>query len=218
MTRVVIIGAGGHATVVADILLRAMERGSGQRPVAAVDDNPALEGTALLGLPVVGPVASLGNIPHDAVIVAVGDNAARAALFRRLRASGAAIVSAVHPAAVLAPDVSLGDGVMICAGVVVNAASAIADNVILNTGSTVDHHNEIGAHAHIAPGVHLGGTVRVGEGALVGIGAAVLPGRRIGTWATIGAGAVVVQDIPDGAVAAGVPARIIKRTAPGMTR
>ena len=87
---------------------------------------------------------------------------------------------------------------MICANVVINPGAVIGDNVILNTGCTVDHHNHIGSFAHIAPGVHLGGDVYIGEGTLVGIGAAVMPQRTVGAWSRIGAGAVVVENILDG--------------------
>jgi acetyltransferase-like isoleucine patch superfamily enzyme len=97
---------------------------------------------------------------------------------------------------------------------VVNTGTVIEDNVILNTGCTVDHHNYIGSHAHLAPGAHLGGDVRIGEGALVGIGTTVIPGRRIGDWAVVGAGSVVTRDIPPYTTAVGIPARVIKRHEP----
>jgi acetyltransferase EpsM len=209
---VLILGAaGGHAQVVADILSRAHEAGTNGQPVGFLDDNPSLAGTAIMGLPVLGAIAQLDESEHDAVIVAIGDNRTRARLFESVRARGERIVNAIHPAAVLAPDVRLGTGVMICAGVVVNTGTVIGDNVILNTGCTVDHHNHIGDHAHIAPGVHLGGDVTIGEGTLVGIGATVIPQRTVGDWSVIGAGSVVTKDIPDDAMAAGMPARVIRQ-------
>ena len=211
MQRVLILGAGGHAQVVADILLRAYEAGVSCRPIGFLDDDSALVGTEVMGLPVLGTIAQLDDFDHDAVIVAIGDNRTRARIFESVRARGERIVNAIHPAAVLAPDVRLGQGMMICAGVVVNPGTVIGDNVILNTGCTVDHHNRIGNHAHIAPGVHLGGNVIIGEGTLVGIGATVIPQRTVGEWSVIAAGSVVTKDIPAHATAAGAPARVIQR-------
>ena len=211
MQRVLILGAGGHAQVVADILMRAHEAGSNCNPIGFLDDNPSLTRTAITGLPVLGTIAQLDEFDHDAIIVAIGDNRTRARLFESVQARGEQIVNAIHPAAVLAPGVRLGEGVMICAGVVVNTGTVIGDNVILNTSCTVDHHNRIGGHAHIAPGVHLGGDVTIGEGTLVGIGATVIPQRTVGAWSVVGAGSVVTKDIPACATAAGAPARVIRQ-------
>jgi sugar O-acyltransferase, sialic acid O-acetyltransferase NeuD family len=213
--RVLILGAGGHAQVVADILLQAYRAGSSTYPLGFLDDNPALIGTTIMGLRVLGTIAQIDSIEHEGIIVAIGDNRTRARLFELIQAKGKQIVNAIHPTAVLASNVCLGCGVMICAGVVINTGSVIGDNVILNTGCIVDHHNRIGNHAHIAPGVRLGGNVTVGEGTLVGIGAVVLPQRTIGEWSIIGAGSVVTRDIPPYVTAVGVPARVIKHNKPG---
>lgn len=211
VVRTLILGAGGHAQVVADILMRVQEAGANCKPSGFLDDDLALVGTTIMGLPVLGTIVQLDEFGHDAVIVAVGDNRTRARIFESVQAREEQIVNAVHPAAVIAPDVRLGEGVMICAGVVVNTGTVIGNNVILNSGCTVDHHNHIGAHAHVAPGVHLGGNVSIGEGALIGIGSVVVPGRSVGEWATVGAGSVVNKDIPPHVVAVGVPVRTIKR-------
>jgi len=97
------------------------------------------------------------------------------------------------------------------AGTVINAASVIEDLVIVNTGATIDHDCRIGCGVHIAPQCALAGNVTVGEGAFLGTGAKAIPGVQIGRRATVGAGAVVIRNIPDGAVAVGVPARVIKQ-------
>ena len=211
MQRVLILGAGGHAQVVADILSRAHDAGTNCEPVGFLDDNPSLTRTAIVGLPVLGAIAQLDEFDHDAVIVAIGDNRTRSRILASVQARGEHIVNAIHPAAVLAPDVHLGEGVMICAGVVVNTGTVIGDSVILNTGCTVDHHNHIGNHAHIAPGVHLGGDVAIGEGTVIGIGSTVIPQRTVGAWSVVGAGSVVAKDIPAYATAVGMPARVIRR-------
>lgn len=209
--RVLILGAGGHAQVVADILLRAHQARASAYPIGFLDDNPELIGKTIMGLRVLGTIAQLDEMDYDAIIVAIGDNRNRARLFKLVQARDKQIVNAIHPAAVLAPDVCLGHGVMICAGVVVNTGTVIGDDVILNTGCTIDHHNHIKDHVHIAPGVHLGGNVTIGEGSLVGIGSIVIPQRSIGAWSVIGAGSVVIRDIPPYVTAVGVPARVIKR-------
>jgi sugar O-acyltransferase (sialic acid O-acetyltransferase NeuD family) len=203
--RVVILGAGGHGAVVADILSRT----GAYWPVGFLDDDPTAAGTTVLGLPVLGPTCRLDQVDHDAVIVAIGDNRSRARVFEDVRACGARLANAVHPSAVLAADVRLGEGVVISAGVIVGVGTIVADDVILNTACTLDHHSHVGAHAHVAPGVHTGGAVRIGEGALIGIGAAILPGRAVGDWAVVGAGAVVTAPVPLGATAVGVPAHVV---------
>lgn len=206
MQRIIILGAGGHGLVVADILLRTRDADGTVIPLGYLDEDESLLGKSLLGLPVLGKPAELDTMPHDAVIIAIGNNRIRARIFGEVKERGERLAIAQHPSAVIAPDVQIGPGTMICAGAIVNPGAVVGVNTILNTGCTVDHHNEIGDHVHIAPGVHLGGRVIVGEGALVGIGATVMPGRTIGPWATVGAGACVTSDIPPGLIALGVPA------------
>ena len=208
--RVLIVGAGGHGQVVADILLRMQEGGHPIEPVGFLDDDPQLWGKRFLGIPVLGGMADLPAIPHDAIIIGIGDNETRRRVFLQWKAVGERFIVARHPDAVVAPDVIIGAGAMICAGVVVNTGAWIGENVILNTGCTVDHHNRIRDHVHIAPGVHLAGNVEVGEGTLVGIGAVMIPQRKVGAWSVIGAGAVVTEDIPARTVAVGVPARPLR--------
>jgi len=211
--RVVIVGAGGHGQVVADVLLCAARAGSGVEPVGYVDDDPAQTGRSFLGLPVLGRIESLSQVPHDGVVVAIGDNATRRSIFNMLSARNERFVVARHPSAIVADNVDIGPGTMICAGAIVNPGSIIGANVILNTACSIDHHNRIGDHVHIGPGVRTGGTVTVGEGTLVGIGAVVMPGRNVGAGSTVGAAALVHEDVPAATTVVGVPARPIGASA-----
>jgi sugar O-acyltransferase (sialic acid O-acetyltransferase NeuD family) len=208
-TRIIIIGAGGHGHVVADILRTA--RAAHDTPkfdiVGALDDNPALTGSRIFDIPILGTTKALSKIPHDAIVVAIGDNALREQMTITL---GADLYAARHPHATGGAAVEIGPGSMISAGVVIAPMVMIGTGVILNTRCSVDHHCLIGSFAHIAPGVTIGGNVTIGVRALIGLGASVMPGRRVGANAIIGAGAVVVDDIPDGVVAVGVPARVTR--------
>lgn len=104
----------------------------------------------------------------------------------------------------------MGDGIAVMAGAVINAEARIDDFSIINTHASVDHDCWIGEGAHVCPGSTLAGNVRVGSLAFIGAGATVIPGTTIGQDATIGAGACVLRDVPDGASAWGVPARIMR--------
>jgi sugar O-acyltransferase (sialic acid O-acetyltransferase NeuD family) len=207
--RILIIGAGGHGRVVADALLEARRAGTDVDPVGFLDEDASLAGQQYLSVRVVGGLDARAQTPHDAVIVAIGDNAARARVTAAMEADGERLALSRHPTAILAADVEAGAGSMICAGARVMTGSRIGRGVIVNTGAIVDHDARLGDYAHVAPGVVLGGDVVVGAGTLVGLGARVLPGVRIGTLVTIGAGSVVLADVPDGATYAGVPARFI---------
>ena len=205
--RVLVVGAGGHGQVVADCLLRMAEAGASISPIGFVDDNPTLVGNIYLQLPVLGTVAAIATIPHDGLILGIGQNRTRRNLYATLSAEGQRFVAAIHPRAIIAPDVTIGIGTLICAGAIVNTGSHIGENVIINTGATVDHGNRIGDHAHVAPGVHLGGDVTIREGALVGIGATVMAQQEVGKWSVVGAAALVHTTVRDGATVVGIPAR-----------
>jgi sugar O-acyltransferase (sialic acid O-acetyltransferase NeuD family) len=203
--KVLIVGVGGHGQVVADILL---SQSGGPWPAGFLDDDPALHGRTILTLPVLGPVDAWSRMPHDALIMAIGDNRTRARFYRRLTAAGERFVSAIHPSAVIGRAVNIEPGTVVCAGAIINTGCHIGPNSIINTAALVDHHTTIGSHVHIGPGARLGGVVCIGDGTLVGIGATVMPQRQIAEWSVLGAAALLTKDLPPRVTATGVPARI----------
>jgi len=203
---VIVLGASGHAKVVIELL-----RASGQRVDYCVGSSDSPQ--TCLGVPVLRGDEHLQHLQESGyhkTFVAIGSNALRQRLARAVREAGFDLVNAISPTALISPTARLGVGIAIMAGVVINAESVIEDLAIINTGATIDHDCWIRRAAHIAPQCALAGNVNVSEAAFLGIGCKVIPGIEIGEGATIGAGGVVVSNIPAGALAVGIPARVIK--------
>lgn len=205
-----ILGAGGHGRVVADIALAAGHRIAGF--VDARAEAPALPGLALFA----DREAARRAAPDARWVVAIGDNAVRARVAAELAAAhGAthaetAFATLVHPSATVSPHARLGPGTVVMAGAVINPGTVVGRHAIVNTGACIDHDNRIGDHASFAPRAVSGGNVTVGEGTAVGIGAVVRHGVTIGEWTVIGAGAVVLEDMPALVSAWGVPCRVVR--------
>lgn len=206
-TPVIVLGAGGHAKVLIDVL-----RLSSTEILAVTDADARKHGSTVAGLRVVGgDDAVLQHDPaHVQLVNGVGSTDRphmRRRLFDEFKRRGYVFQSVTHPSAMIAADAVLEEGAQVMAGAVIQPGSRIGMNAIVNTGACVDHDCAVGAHVHLAPGVVLSGHVRVGDGAHLGTGACVIQGVTIGENCVIGAGAVVLTDIPAGARAAGVPAR-----------
>jgi len=211
-----LVGAGGHARVVVDILASCRCRN-----IFLVDDDPSRHGRLVAGHPVVGGreclLAATRENPGLRVIAAIGSNQARALVFTWLREQhDLAVSKALHPAAVIGSEVSIGRGTVVMAGVVINPGAAVGCNVIINTHATIEHDCRLGDHVHVAPGAVLCGEVRVGAETFIGTGATVIPGISIGAGVVVGAGATVVNDIGDGLTVAGTPAAVVDRREDGQ--
>lgn len=198
-----IIGASGHAKVVLD----ALRSSEPTRLIAVADDNRALEGVFLQGLPIQTPVDWTREPAVASFHVAIGHNENRARCSAAGRSNRLTPHTVIHPNATISPWAEIGAGSFVAARAVVAPAARVGEGVILNHGSVVDHDCVVGDFSHLAPLAVLGGGVKVGRLVLVGAGAIVLPGHTIGDGATIGAGAVVTHDVAAGITVTGIPAR-----------
>lgn len=203
----VLIGAGGHASVIVD----ACEK-IGFLPEGYLAPNPSTH-------PIVARLQYLGNDNrlddedfrrgHD-FIIGLGEMAMRARIADNLCRLNLAVRNVIHPSAIIAKHVDMEGGIFIAAGAVVNSGSRIGAHAILNTGSIVDHDCVLDDLVQIGPGAILAGGVVCGKAASVGAGGVIMPGVRIGPDATVGAGAVAVRDVSEASVVVGVPARPLK--------
>jgi UDP-perosamine 4-acetyltransferase len=197
-----VIGAGGHAIVVAATL-----RAAGYELLAFFDDNPAVWGQTMAGgVRVRGPIVSAQDHPQIPAVLAIGDNRIR----RRLSDLSLEWISVVHPRAVVEERATIGPGTVVFAGAILQPEVTIGAHCIVNTAASVDHESTVGDFVHLAPGSRLAGAVTIEEGVMVGIGASIIVGLTVGAWSTVGASAAVIRNIPAGETFVGVPARPIQ--------
>lgn len=116
----------------------------------------------------------------------------------------------VHPTAYVSPLAQLGQGVFVGAKSVIASGACLGDHVFVNRGVTVGHDTHIGSFSRIQPGANVGGLSRIGSSVTIAIGATLLERLVVGNGATVGAGAVAIDDVPDGALVLGVPAKFKK--------
>jgi len=197
-TQYIIIGAGGHGAVIADILYRR-----GYMIKGFLDDN-VKSGVNVLGAKVLGTIDSCAEHPECLFIIGVGENAIRRKIAQRYPLEYG---SAIHPSAIIGQQVKIGLGTVLMAGCVVNARTVIGEHCIINTSSCLDHDNVLGDFVHISPGTAVGGDVSIGAGTHIGIGSCVRNNISICEDVTIGAGSAVVKAITKPGIYLGTPAR-----------
>lgn len=198
--KIIIIGAGGHGRVVAEIA-----RLNGYCDIKFLDDD---KNNALA----CGNISDYVDFLQDySFFVAIGCNVVREKLQKQIEKGGGNIVTLIHPTAVLSSDMKIGKGVVVMPGTVVNTGAVIEDGCILNTCSSVDHDCKIGRFSHISVGVHIAGTVEIGERNFICAGATIINNLSICSDCVIGAGAVVIDSIKEKGIYSGIPARLIQQ-------
>ena len=144
------------------------------------------------------------------VLLLTGDNTLRYHQLQKCREMGFQLVSAIHPSVIILPDAVISEGVWINAGSIIGYKAEIEAGVLINTGCIVEHHNVLKECCQLAPGVVTAGHVTFWECCNVYTRSVIINRRQIGRGATVGAGSVIIRDVPDNCVVAGVPARVIR--------
>lgn len=200
--KLLIIGAGGHGKVVADIAIKMNK----WPRIAFLDDDDTIKSS--MELEVLGRTnQAIKYIDDYDIFIAIGNNETRERIHIWLEKAGASVPVLIHPSAVIGERVDIGSGAVVMAGVVINCYTRIGKGCIINTGATIDHDNVIEDYVHIAPGAHLSGAVTVGKSTWLGIGSTVSNNVRITSRCIIGAGAVVIRSISEPGTYVGIPAR-----------
>lgn len=208
MKKVVIIGSGGHAKVVIDIILQRQKKLNDDISIEGILDDNFIEGEKkkLFQIPVIGKIDKIKEFSEDIYyVVAIGNNEIRKKIAEQYR--DVKYITLIHPNSVIAEEVQIEEGTVIMAGAIINAYTKIGKHCIINTGSIIEHDNNLSDYVHISPNVTLCGGVKVGDITWVGAGATVIQGIEIKSSVMIGAGSVVVKDIlENNIIILGVPA------------
>lgn len=208
MKEVIIVGAGAHSKVIIDIIQESNEFAI----KGLIDEHVGQE---LVGIPIIGNDDMLTQLYNENVryaFVAIGNNQVRKKIQRRLQEIGYELINAISKGAIISKSVSIGVGVAIMPGAVINTQAKIKDGCIINTAATIDHDTVINSFAHIAPGTHVCGSSSIGEVSFLGVGTNVIDKVSVGDNTIIGAGSTVICNIPSNCTAVGTPAKIIKRS------
>jgi sugar O-acyltransferase (sialic acid O-acetyltransferase NeuD family) len=205
---VIILGAGGHAKVLIDVLKLCKVQ------ILGYTDPQKFE--PILGIPRIGDDEEILNYDPSCIelvngIGSIGNNRLRKALFSKFKENGYVFRSVIHPKAIVAADAQLSEGVQIMAGAVVQPGCVIGHNTIINTMVSIDHDCRIGNHVHIAPGATLSGHVMIEDDVHIGTGANVIQGIKIGNNSLIGAGSLVIHNIQPNQKVMGVPGKEVNK-------
>ena len=192
-----ILGAGGHAKVLLEALLRE------QHKIIGVVTPDLDSGTDYLGVTVLGSDEAVFEYDTQEVLLINGIGSLPGKQHRwdlsvTMRERGYQFGSVIHPNSSIATDVLLAEGVQLMAGTTIQPGCNIGQDSIINTGTQIDHDTIIGDQCHMAPGVTISGEVQIGNSVHIGTGAKVIQGITIGEGSVIAAGTTVYKDVPSG--------------------
>ena len=211
--KLLIVGA--RADGQAHMVIEVIQSDDTHQAVAFADETPELKGQQVLGRPVLGDPAEIAEqvaeLGITGAFVAVGVPQARARLAEVCRSLGLSLPTLIHPSAYLSPEAQIGEGVFLGAGVQVLPGASVGDLCLVNAGTIVSHHVQVGRCNSIGPNATLSGRSRTEPFVFLGAGCTVLPEVRVGQGTTVGAGAVVTRDVAADLTVVGVPAKPLQR-------
>lgn len=192
---VVVIGAGGHAAVVVDIL-RQLEC---EILALIAKDKPA-EKAVFANIPWFDSDSIIETFNKDAVLLVNGigslpGNTLRTKIHQQYKALGYQFKTVISPKAIVSDYATLADGVQVMPGCVVNVNAYVGEGTIINTGAIIEHDCYIGRYNHIAPGAVLSGDVITADHVHLGTGASIIQGINIGEYSVVSAGATVTKSL-----------------------
>ena len=208
--KIVLIGGGGHAKVVIDVIKENKEFDI----VGILDVNENI-GKNVLGIEIIGTddmlheLYNLGVKKAFITVGSVGNVGLREKLMLFAKNIGFKFPNIISNSAMLSREISFGEGIFINRGAIINSETSIGDFVIVNSAAIVEHDVIIGKFVHISPNAVVLGNVKIGDYTHIGASSTIIQNSEIGSNVLVGMGSVVVKNIPSNVKAYGNPCRII---------
>lgn len=204
---IIIIGNGGHAHVLTELLLLNNQHILGY--------TAPLKTSNKFNLTYLGDDTSINDYNPEEVHLVLGIGSTdlenkRKYIYLEFKRKGYHFPNCIHPRAIISPTAELQNGIQIMSGSIIQTFVKVGENTIINTGAQIDHDCNIGNHCHIAPGAILSGNISIGDSVHVGTGAKIIQSLKVGNECLIGAGAVVINNIPNHSKVKGIPAKEVK--------
>ena len=124
----------------------------------------------------------------------------------------------IEPGSIIRDRVKIGKNAVVMMGAVINIGAEIGEGTMVDMNAVIGARGKLGKNVHLGAGAVVAGVLEppskspceIGYNALIGANAVILEGVKIGKGSVVAAGSVVTEDVPDGVVVAGSPAKIIK--------
>jgi len=202
--------AGGFGKEVKDIAQRQLEAGKFWKQLVFVDDVLSVDQIYGCSVTTLAHLVNRDLVSAGEFVIANGEPAVRERIHRKLEELDARLAQVVDDSTLVSPTSSIEPGVIVAPLCSISSHAQLMRNSSINTLSIIGHDVSIGRHSVISSMVNMGGACTVGECSYVGMGALVKEGVNIGSNTIIGMGSVVYDDIPDGVIALGNPARVAR--------
>lgn len=200
----IIIGAGGHAKEILDIISEE------EIPVSFFDNISPDAPDKLFGKFEIlkSKAAVLKSFQTDKrFALGIGNPTARFKVSELFRSWGGALTSVISTTAIIGSyNVVLKSGLNIMHRVIISNDVFIGEGTLVNASAIIHHDVVVGDYCEISPGAILLGDVKIGGFTSIGAGTLVLPKIHIGNHVIVGAGSVVTKDIEDNTTVVGIPA------------
>lgn len=211
MDKIILIGAGGHAKSVTEVLTNADKTFS----IEGLIDPQVPKDKFWSDVNYLGNDETVDNLKGKNAHVSVGmikNLTIRERIFSNYRSLGVEFPVIKSKFAYISSSSIIGKGTIIMHQAFVNVGVSIGENCILNTKTTVEHDVVIGNHCHAGPGATINADCKIGNNVFISSNATINRGVTIGNHCIIGAGSVITKDVKDNSVVFGVPGKIQSKT------